>query len=350
MKLFIFIILIVGLTIFAKPTNSCNFIIQGYYPYWAQKKYPPEKIAFNYLTHLSHAFVYPDTKGNLIVPKKFFNPKKSSVSEIAHKNGCKILVCIGGGGKFSNHFREMAGSSKAVNNFAKNVHNFISKNNYDGIELDWEFPKSDADTRNLTALLRKLRNSLGKAITINLVVNGTKYLGKWIDVKSVSEYLNYFVIMSYDYHGSWSEFSGHNAPFYPYPYSDSSVKEGVAFWIDKGVKPSKLIFGLPFFGCSFDSYSIGRKFSESKHLHYKKVQTLFEKGFVKMWDAMAHVPYLKQKNGPWIISYDNARSLKKKIKFVKKNKFAGVMIWEITSDVVNGTNALLPGVFEDCKR
>jgi len=26
------------------------------------------------------------------------------------------------------------------------------------------------------------------------------------------------------------------------------------------------------------------------------------------------------------------------------------MIWEITSDLVNGTNALLPGVFEECYR
>ncbi len=360
MKLYIFIILTFFFTgcaegsktsknskpkVFNKVTMD-NFIVQGYYPCWAQKKYPPETIAFNYLTHLSHAFVYPDSKGNLIIPKNF----KRSVAEIAHKNGCKILVCIGGGGKFSDHFREMVNSPVAVDNFVNKVSNFILKNDYDGLELDWEFPKSESDGRNLTSLLRKLRNSLGKKFTINLVINGTQYLGKWIDVKSISDDLDYFVIMTYDYHGSWSEFSGHNAPFYPYPRSDSSVKEGIAFWRDKGVEPSKLIFGLPFFGCSFDSFSIGRKFSKSKHLHYKKVQTLFEKGFVKMWDEMADVPYLKQKNGPWIISYDDAKSLKKKIGYVKKNKFAGVMIWEITSDIINGTNALLPGVFEECKR
>ncbi len=366
MKLFIFIILtiiIIGCADSSKKSKAdtfertidCNFIVQGYYPYWAQKKYSPENIDFKYLTHLSHAFIYPDEKGNLVIPIKFIDLKKSSVREIAHKNGCKILVCIGGGGTFSDHFREMTDNPKAVDNFVNNVCDFVFKNNYDGIELDWEFPKSDADTHNLTVLLKKLRNAFSNRQSnnhkiINLVVNGTKYLGKWIDVKSIDRFLDYFVIMTYDYHGSWSEFSGHNAPLYPYPRSDSSVKDGVAFWIDKGVEPSKIIFGLPFFGCSFDSFSIGREFSESKHLHYKQIQKLFKKGFVKMWDEMAGVPYLKQKNGPWIISYDNAKSLKKKINFVKEKKFAGVMVWEITSDIVNGSNALLPDVFNECKR
>jgi len=321
MKLFILIVLLIVFSGCAKTSETSNkdsfekltgrdFIVQGYYPGWAQKKYPPENIAFDYLTHLSHAFVYPDIKGNLIVPKDFLN---SSVSDISHKNRCKILVCIGGGGKFSDSFSDMANNPDAVENFVRNVCDFVLKNNYDGIEIDWEFPKNDSDTRNLTALLKKLRNAFDKCQpdrhkTINLVVNGTKYLGKWIDVKSISGYIDYFVIMTYDYHGGWSEFSGHNAPLYPYPRSDSSVKEGIAFWLNKGVEPSRIIFGLPFFGCAFDSYSIGRKFSLFKQLHYNQIQKLKEKGFVKMRDEMADVPYLKQINGQWIISYDDSES------------------------------------------
>ncbi len=328
-------------------TTAGGLVIQGYYPFWAQKNCPPEKIPFNYLTHLSHAFVYPDAKGNLIVPKNFLN---SSVSEVSHKNGCKALLCLGGGGKFSGNFSSMAASPDAVDKFVKNVRKFVEKNNYDGIEIDWEFPDTRSDTKNLTNLLRKLRSALGKEFIINLVVNGTKYLGKWIDVKSVIDYIDYFVIMTYDYHGGWSRFSGHNAPLYPYPVCDSSVKDGIIFWLNKGAEPSKIIFGLPFFGAAFNSYSIGKSFTQFKHMHFKEIQELKRKGFVKMRDELACVPYLKQKNGPWIISYDDEISLKKKIRFAAKNNFAGVMIWEITSDMVNGTNALLPGVFKECSK
>ncbi len=71
-----------------------------------------------------------------------------------------------------------------------------------------------------------------------------------------------------------------------------------------------------------------------------------DNGFRTHWDNMACAPCLVQKNGPLIISYDNEKSLKMKINFALKKKLAGVMIWEITGDVVNGTNALLPGVYK----
>ncbi len=313
-------------------------VVQGYYASWEQEKFPPEIAGLEFLTHVSHAFVWPDAQGNLVVPPNFVLPR---LNRMVHDLNGKILLCVGGG-HGSKQFSAVAADSSARKRFVREIHEFVTNYCYDGVEIDWEFPRSDADKENLVVLMRDIRASLGSNFIVNLVVNGGKHLGPWIDVERIAPYVDYFAAMTYDYHGPWSEFSGHNAPLFPRAKSDGSVSEGIEYWLGRGVPTSKLLLGLAFYGRSFNSKTVGRKFTRSGHAHYRDIVALTTNGYTRYWDPVARVPCLLQENGPWIYCYDDAQSLRRKLDFAMEKNLAGVMIWHVTGDIVGGRHALLP--------
>lgn len=320
-------------------------VIQGYYPYWEYKQYPQEKISIQYITHLSHAFVWPDTKGNLVIPDNFILP---ALRRRLHRQNKRFLLCIGGS-EAADGFPVMAANPVLRKKFVAKLHLFAHTNGYDGIEIDWEFPRTTADSQNLTVLLRELRKAFGPHATINLVVNGSKYVGKWIDVRGALPCVTYFVVMTYDYHGAWSEHSGHNAPLVAYPGADGSVKESLEFWLSRGVPRSRMIMGLPFYGRFFTCRKIGEPFHRSGHTHYRDIVRYPTNEYRRVWDPAAQVPVLKSCKKLWLCSYDDSASLQLKVEMARKNRLAGVMIWHLTGDMVQNRHLLLPAIYNSMK-
>ena len=39
--------------------------VVGYYPYWVQNEYPANNIDLDIVTHVNHAFAWPDVNGNI---------------------------------------------------------------------------------------------------------------------------------------------------------------------------------------------------------------------------------------------------------------------------------------------
>ena len=54
--------------------------------------------------------------------------------------------------------------------------------------------------------------------------------------------------MTYDFAGSWSEITAHHSNLYG---AKNSVEASVAFYIQHGATPSKIILGVPAYGRSF---------------------------------------------------------------------------------------------------
>lgn len=55
-------------------------------------------------------------------------------------------------------------------------------------------------------------------------------------------------------------------------------------------------------------------------------------GYVRHWNQAARVPYLFKPATGEFITYDDPRSLKEKMRFVKAKRLAGAMFWQITGD------------------
>jgi chitinase len=63
-------------------------------------------------------------------------------------------------------------------------------------------------------------------------------------------------VMSYDFHGSWDEKTGHNSPLYGRagePEKDKywNINSSIHIWIEKGCPTRKLNLGMSAYGRSF---------------------------------------------------------------------------------------------------
>ena len=70
--------------------------VVGYYPQWVQGNLQPADIDYSVITHINHAFAWPDEEGNIL---HYDNMISQSITSDVHDNGAKILLSFGGGGQ-----------------------------------------------------------------------------------------------------------------------------------------------------------------------------------------------------------------------------------------------------------
>ena len=67
----------------------------GYYRTSSKAELDHTRIAYEYLTHIAHAFAWPDASGNLVVPAGFLYPELNAA---AHASDVKMILSLGGWG------------------------------------------------------------------------------------------------------------------------------------------------------------------------------------------------------------------------------------------------------------
>ena len=84
--------------------------VVGYYPDWMRNEFPPIYLDMDVLTHVIHAFAWPDVNGNIISYDNMFNISNSG---IIHK---KFLLSLGGWGQ-DEGFAVLSASSELRHTF-----------------------------------------------------------------------------------------------------------------------------------------------------------------------------------------------------------------------------------------
>ncbi|NOY59343.1 MAG: T9SS type A sorting domain-containing protein [Calditrichaeota bacterium] len=317
--------------------------VVGYYPSWMKTTYSAQKIEYNNLTHINHAFAWPDQDGGLYLSGDFLYPQ---LNELAHQSQVKILVSLGGWGNCGGFSPMVADSGKRAK-FIDNLVNFIRSNNYDGADFDWEFPNSVNDRNNFTTLIQELRarfddESSGWLITIAVGVGD--WAGQWFDYNKLKEYVDWFNAMCYDFHGSWSAHAGHNAPLHQPPGDyDGAVDTGMAYLHNtRGIPKSQLTVGMPFYGRQFNASALNGSFSGAVvEYQYSKIIPKINNDWTYHWDDVAKVPYLTNSVHTKLITFDDTTSIRYKCQWIKEQGYSGGMIWALGQDYFGGQQTLL---------
>ena len=179
----------------------------------------------------------------------------------------KTLISVGGwaetGGYFdgsgervaSGGFYSMTTNSdlsinqQGINTFADSAIAFIRQYGFDGVDIDYEYPTSMNDAgnpddfalanslrgglmRSYVELMNVLRQKLdaasaadGKHYLLTIASPSSGYLLRGMEAFQVTQYLDYVNIMSYDLHGAWNQFVGHNAALF-----DTGMDAELAAW------------------------------------------------------------------------------------------------------------------------
>ena len=178
----------------------------------------------------------------------------------------KVLLALGGwndskGDKYSRLVNSPASRAK----FIEHAVQFIEKHNFDGLDLDWEYPKCwqvdcskgpASDRESFALWIKELSEALKpKGLLLTSAVSPSKkVIDAGYDVPAMSQYMDYVSIMTYDYHGQWDKKTGHVAPMYDhFANSDETfnVNYTINYWIEQGLDRKKTILGMPMYGQSF---------------------------------------------------------------------------------------------------
>lgn len=309
------------------------------------------------LTHINYAFI--DVKDNRawLHNEKTDTVNFRKLNELKAVNpDLKILISIGGW-TWSKNFSDAVLSDTSTLNFAKSAVDIVSKYNLDGVDIDWEYPGMIGDSNKFrpqdrtgyTNLFKNLREQLdvlssqkNKKYLVTTAIGGSREFLQHTQMELAQDYLDYINLMSYDFDGTYDNMSSHHSNLYsppnmPWIYSvDVCIQN-----LEKvGVKPSKIVVGIGFYGkgkvvASTDNnglYQIPVRPMFGGGYTYLHDSLVNKKGYVRYWDDASQAPFLFNADKKIFITYDDEESVKLKCRYVKKHKLAGVMFWEYFGD------------------
>ena len=245
----------------------------------------------------------------------------------------------------------MASNEDSRQNFISNLLDLFDNYGYDGIDLDWEYPTTATETNNLTLLVQELRdafNDVNSELMITMAIGSSNWSGQHFEYEIMNENLDWFSMMGYDFHGSWSSHAGHNAPLYQSPPGDAdgAVHTGINYLLNtRNIPVEKLNLGVPFYGKKFNASAINGSYSGAvTDIWYDEAAGMVATGQEYYWDGDAHCPYLLNASHNQLVTFDDPASIQAKAEYVKQRGLGGMMIWALGYDLVNGVQELIESI------
>ena len=325
----------------------------AYYEYSDKFSVPPydsSTIPYHQLTHIVHSNIGPSGQadGSLAIPNGFLEP---NLIARAHAAGVKVELCISGPAYL---FVQINADPTARTTFAQNIANFAIANGYDGVDFDYEVPFSQTQASNFTQLVSALRKLMPAGqYVLSAAVSSTP--GGWgiYDFPGLTPLLDFYNVMTYDFHGAWTNHSGHNSPLYLSPLDpgqEGSLDTTATEYLSLFAVPAEQInLGTAFYGYAFDvnglwTFCQGQQLcgnAGAPTVIYSQVEQLIKSGAWSVnYDELADAPYLLDATGQTFgfITYDNPSSTVAKVSYaLSKRHLGGVFMWEISQDY-NGTS------------
>ncbi|WVQ81839.1 hypothetical protein IAT38_003966 [Cryptococcus sp. DSM 104549] len=354
----------------------------GYFVNWGiyGRKYPPQQIPHQHLTHINYAFANVNKEsGEVALSDSWADVEihydgDSWNEEGTNLYGClkaiyklkkqnrnlKVLVSIGGW-TYSPNFANI-GQPQWRQNFVQSAVRLVEDVGLDGLDIDYEYPKTPQDAEAYIYLLRELRQGL-----VGLAQSKGKHPGQYqltvaapcgwdnmqvLRVREMDEVLDFWNLMAYDFAGSWDSTSGHQANIYEDHPGQNSINKSVHFYTTNGVHPSKLVVGMPLYGRAFaGTDGIGAPYSgtgegswEAGMWDYK---ALPQPGAQVINDHRLGASYSYDPQKRLLITYDTPEIAQQKTHYIGQGGLGGAMWWELDADKEEASGQSLVRIVRD---
>jgi chitinase len=298
------------------------------YPTWSADQLLLENIPWHKFTHITLTFVLPNPDGSLNTQDmdQIIDP----LIKIAHAKNKKVFVSIGGALGYGDAFQKIAADKNLLKVFVQNVKHYAVAHQIDGIDIDWEYWTKQAvhqqggndpvESRLLVDLLAALRAELPN----NIQMTADIFAGYWFGeqyLPEIQQYLDYAVLMAYDFTGAWeSSPVTHHADY-------ATFKKSIEFALDRGFQKEKLLIGFPSYGIEFVD---GKNKQVNKDYPHKLI-----------------VEKIKQHNGDLNsgkidnLFFETPALVKKKSQYIIDQQLAGIFVFELTQDTLDDQSSLM---------
>ncbi|KAI5457374.1 glycoside hydrolase superfamily [Mariannaea sp. PMI_226] len=350
----------------------------GYYEGWNYQRdcgnMEPEDIPLGYYTHINFAFALVNPNTFRIDPMDAGTASRySRVSALKQKQvDLEVWIAIGGWamndpGPYRTAFSDLAKSESAQNEFFDSLITFLRRYDFDGVDLDWEYPVADdrggikEDFDNYVKFLSRLRdrlNASGKQYGVTLTLPASYWYLKGFDIVGMEKYVDWFNVMTYDIHGVWDATIDSLGPYARAHTNLTEIQLALELLWRNNINPERVNLGLGFYGRSFtmkdpSCMKAGCEFSDGAKggkctgtagvLSAAEIEAIIKNGATVTLDEAAAVKIVTWDTNQWV-SWDDAETLKMKVDFANERCLGGTMIWAIDLDDGTLINSLGQGM------
>lgn len=305
-------------TIAAPP--SLGFYVVGYFPSYRDPALVPDQ-KFRMCNVINYAFGNITLSGSLsIAAPGTFN----AVVSKAKANGAKIFLSVSGNAA---DFKNMAAGASGRNSFVRDIMQALRTYQLDGVDIDWEYPRTDDGTDiTYTAFMKELSDSChtNARYYLSSAITSGKYAGAVRDAIRnelwTGNYVDFFNIMAYDDFSTTAPFRHH---------SDLALAQtAITYWVNtRGMPAAKAVLGIPAYGRPSGITQTGTTMSYA---------AILAQGGSPLSDS-ARVSVTGFSN--YMIYYNGTTTAKRKA-MLAKTQASGVMLWEKGQDVHDAASIL----------
>ncbi|PGG97190.1 chitinase [Blastomyces parvus] len=359
--------------------GSEGFRTVGYFTNWGtyERNYHPMDIPGNHITHILYSFanVKPDSGEVYLsdvgadLQKHYPNDPEEPGENVygcikqlylvkKHYRHLKTLLSIGGW-TYSANFPAPASTPTGRQTFARTAVQLLADLGFDGIDIDWEYPKDEAEAHNFVLLLEETRRALdnysaqhaqGRRLLLTVAVPCGKKNYGLLRMAEMDKYLDFWNLMSYDFAGGWDKIAGHMANMFPSGNVPDSTPfnadEAITAYVAGRVHPKKIVFGLPLYGRAFEQtdgpghpcQGVGEGSWAPGIWDYKALPRPGSEE-VNDHDLMASWSY--DRTARKMISYDTPEIAVAKADYIRQRGMGGGMWWELSGDAPVGSERSL---------
>jgi chitinase len=347
---------------------------------WPQKRYllgfilissPYTRLWASYTDRLSFAFATIDPVTFEIKPGDLST--ESLMQRIGAikllQPGIQIWIAVGGwtfndpGQPTAKTFGAIAASEANQAKFSDSVVKMMNTFSFDGIDIDWEYPAADdrsgqpEDFKNFVSFMKNLKSTLnrnGNKKGISLTLPSSYWYLQHFDIANLQEHVDWFNLMSYDIHGAWDITNKWTGPHLNAHTNLTEIQSALDLIWRNNVHPDKVVLGLAFYsrsftltnpacsepGCRISSGGNPGKCSKNTGvLLNPEIQDIIKQKNL----AVRVYPKEAYKAVSWDnqwVSFDDGPTWRIKANLARSQCMSGVMVWAISQDDKNGTNAI----------
>ncbi|EXF81327.1 hypothetical protein CFIO01_00989 [Colletotrichum fioriniae PJ7] len=341
--------------------------VVGYYETWSASRscnrFYPEQIPRGVYSHINIAFASINPKTFEIVPaKKEDLEMYKRVSALKAKDpNLKVMIAVGGWtfndpGPTATTFSDIARSAGAQKKFFDSTIKMLETYDLDGIDLDWEYPEADdrsgrpEDFANFPKFMKNLKAAL-KKYEVSITLPASYWYLQHFDLKALSPHVDFFNMMTYDFHGVWDKPNEFVGPYLNSHTNLTEIKGGLDLLWRNGVDKDKVTLGLAFYGrgfiasssscmspgCTYESGTYAQACSAEVGvaLNSEIDQLVSEQGAKATLNKDAAVKIVTWGGNNWL-TFDDEETLRLKADYARSLCLGGVMVWAISHDTRAG--------------
>ena len=259
--------------------------------------------------------------------------------------------------EFSTAYSTQAGRDKFVSDTIDMLRKYDFFNT---VDFDWEYPggggesgnaASTQDGANFELVLNDLRTELdnlttetGQDYEISIATAGGYEKLANLNIEGIDQYVDFYNVMTYDFHGGWENETGHQAAMTG-DANNYDITGAVSVFEDAGVDLSKVVMGAPAYTRAWGGVDAGDSFGYQQQGSGRDATGSFEAGVYDYKDIITDVVtgqrdlYWDDDNKAAFVydgdewsSMETTATIAGKSAYIEEKGLGGMMFWALSND------------------